>query len=85
LYLNQGATGDRLQLSVQHSRHAGKSFEAGLNDSGGARILEGVVSLAGYFDIFLRNPLASGLVPQISAILGPCRGARSTRPPSRYL
>jgi propionyl-CoA carboxylase beta chain len=46
----------------------------GLNDSGGARIQEGVVSLAGYADIFLRNVLASGVVPQISAILGPCAG-----------
>jgi propionyl-CoA carboxylase beta chain len=46
----------------------------GLNDSGGARIQEGVVSLAGYADIFLRNTLASGVVPQLSAILGPCAG-----------
>ncbi len=46
----------------------------GLNDSGGARIQEGVVSLAGYTDIFLRNTLASGVVPQISGILGPCAG-----------
>ncbi|NDD63856.1 MAG: acyl-CoA carboxylase subunit beta [Acidobacteria bacterium] len=46
----------------------------GLNDSGGARIQEGVVSLAGYADIFLRNSLASGVVPQISAIMGPCAG-----------
>ena len=46
----------------------------GLNDSGGARIQEGVVSLAGYADIFLKNTLASGVVPQISAILGPCAG-----------
>jgi propionyl-CoA carboxylase beta chain len=46
----------------------------GLNDSGGARIQEGVGSLAGYADIFLRNTLASGVVPQISAILGPCAG-----------
>jgi propionyl-CoA carboxylase beta chain len=46
----------------------------GLNDSGGARIQEGVASLAGYADIFLRNTLASGVVPQISAILGPCAG-----------
>ncbi|HET9226450.1 MAG TPA: acyl-CoA carboxylase subunit beta [Thermoanaerobaculia bacterium] len=46
----------------------------GLNDSGGARIQEGVVSLAGYSDIFLRNTLSSGVVPQISAILGPCAG-----------
>jgi propionyl-CoA carboxylase beta chain len=46
----------------------------GLNDSGGARIQEGVVSLAGYADIFLRNVLSSGVVPQISAIMGPCAG-----------
>jgi propionyl-CoA carboxylase beta chain len=46
----------------------------GLNDSGGARIQEGVTSLGGYADIFLRNTLASGVVPQISAILGPCAG-----------
>ena len=46
----------------------------GLNDSGGARIQEGVVSLAGYADIFLKNTLASGVVPQISAIMGPCAG-----------
>lgn len=46
----------------------------GLNDSGGARIQEGVVSLGGYADIFLQNTLASGVVPQISAILGPCAG-----------
>ena len=46
----------------------------GLNDSGGARIQEGVVSLAGYADIFLRNVLSSGVVPQISCILGPCAG-----------
>src|SRR5215510_12624695 len=46
----------------------------GLNDSGGARIQEGVVSLAGYAEIFLRNTLASGVVPQLSAVLGPCAG-----------
>lgn len=46
----------------------------GLNDSGGARIQEGVASLAGYADIFLRNSLASGVIPQISAIMGPCAG-----------
>ena len=46
----------------------------GLNDSGGARIQEGVVSLGGYADIFLRNTLASGVVPQLSAIMGPCAG-----------
>src|SRR6202040_4232069 len=46
----------------------------GLNDSGGARIQEGVASLAGYADIFLRNTLASGVIPQISSIMGPCAG-----------
>src|SRR5437868_7485553 len=46
----------------------------GVNDSGGARIQEGVVSLGGYADIFLRNVLASGVVPQLSAIMGPCAG-----------
>jgi acetyl-CoA carboxylase carboxyltransferase component len=46
----------------------------GLNDSGGARIQEGVVSLAGYGDIFLRNTMASGVIPQISVIMGPCAG-----------
>ena len=46
----------------------------GLNESGGARIQEGVMSLAGYADIFLRNTIASGVVPQISAIMGPCAG-----------
>jgi propionyl-CoA carboxylase beta chain len=46
----------------------------GLNDSGGARIQEGVLSLAGYAEIFLRNTLASGVVPQISAVMGPCAG-----------
>ena len=48
--------------------------EIGLNDSGGARIQEGVVSLGGYADIFLRNTLASGVIPQLSAIMGPCAG-----------
>jgi acetyl-CoA carboxylase carboxyltransferase component len=46
----------------------------GINDSGGARIQEGVVSLGGYADIFLRNTLASGVVPQVSAVMGPCAG-----------
>src|SRR5947209_15712701 len=46
----------------------------GLNDSGGARIQEGVVSLGGYAEIFFRNVLASGVIPQLSAILGPCAG-----------
>src|SRR5207245_361647 len=52
----------------------------GLNDSGGARIQEGVVSLAGYADIFLRNTLASGVIPQISAIMGPCAGGAVDSP-----
>ena len=55
----------------------------GLIDSGGARIQDGVISLAGYGDIFLRNTMASGVVPQISVILGPCAAARSILPPSR--
>ncbi|MCK7537650.1 MAG: hypothetical protein MZV63_45205 [Marinilabiliales bacterium] len=46
----------------------------GINDSGGARIQEGVNSLAGYGEIFYRNTLASGVIPQISVILGPCAG-----------
>ena len=46
----------------------------GINDSGGARIQEGVVSLAGYADVFLRNVNCSGVIPQISLILGPCAG-----------
>src|SRR5437773_12462541 len=46
----------------------------GLNGSGGARIQEGVMSLAGYADIFLRNTIYSGVIPQISAIMGPCAG-----------
>src|SRR5262249_46491472 len=46
----------------------------GLNDSGGARIQEGVESLAGYAEIFLRNTMASGVIPQISVIMGPCAG-----------
>ena len=52
----------------------------GLNDSGGARIQEGVASLAGYANIFLRNTLASGVIPQISAIMGPCAGERCIPP-----
>jgi propionyl-CoA carboxylase beta chain len=51
----------------------------GLNDSGGARIQEGVLSLGGYADIFLRNTLASGVIPQISAIMGRAPAAPSTR------
>src|SRR5580704_1393645 len=52
----------------------------GLNDSGGARIQEGVVSLGGYADIFLRNTLSSGVIPQISAIMGPCAGGAVNSP-----
>src|SRR5207237_6265253 len=52
----------------------------GLNDSGGARIQEGVMLLAGYADIFFRNVLASGVIPQISAILGPCAGGAVDSP-----
>lgn len=70
-------------LSEAHAEKIGKIMDLamkigcpviGLNDSGGARIQEGVVSLGGYADIFLRNTLASGVVPQISAIMGPCAG-----------
>lgn len=70
-------------LSEMHSKKICKIMDLamktgapiiGLNDSGGARIQEGVVSLAGYADIFLRNTLASGVIPQISAIMGPCAG-----------
>src|SRR5690606_27824274 len=52
----------------------------GLNDSGGARIQEGVVSLGGYADLFLRNTLASGVIPQISLVLGPCAGGAVDSP-----
>src|SRR3989454_3414005 len=52
----------------------------GLNASGGARIQEGVASLGGYADIFLRNVLASGVVPQISVVLGPCAGGAGYSP-----
>ena len=54
----------------------------GLNDSGGARIQEGVRSLAGYAEIFLRNSMASGVIPQISAIMGPCAGGAVYSPAS---
>jgi propionyl-CoA carboxylase beta chain len=53
----------------------------GLNDSGGARIQEGVASLAGYAEVFQRNVLASGVMPQISLIMGPAPAARCTRRP----
>jgi propionyl-CoA carboxylase beta chain len=70
-------------LSEAHAEKIGKIMDLavkvgcpviGLNDSGGARIQEGVVSLGGYADIFLRNTLSSGVIPQISAIMGPCAG-----------
>jgi len=70
-------------LAEAHAEKIGKVMDLamkvgcpviGLNDSGGARIQEGVVSLGGYADIFLRNTLASGVVPQISAVMGPCAG-----------
>ena len=70
-------------LSETHAQKIVKVMDAamkmgvpmiGLCDSGGARIQEGVVSLGGYADIFLRNTLASGVIPQISAIMGPCAG-----------
>ena len=70
-------------LGLAHARKICKAMDLsakvgapliGLNDSGGARIQEGVVSLGGYADIFLRNTLMSGVVPQISAIMGPCAG-----------
>src|SRR6187455_3163351 len=76
---------DEIDMFVEHAAtHFGMSSKkflgdgvvtgVGLNDSGGARIQEGVESLGGYADIFLRNTLASGVIPQISAILGPCAG-----------
>src|SRR2546425_6494985 len=52
----------------------------GINDSGGARIQEGVVSLGGYAEIFFRNVLASGVIPQISAVMGPCAGGAGYSP-----
>ncbi|HKK07929.1 MAG TPA: carboxyl transferase domain-containing protein, partial [Gemmatimonadota bacterium] len=58
-----------LDLAVENGKPV-----VGLNDSGGARIQEGVASLGGYADLFLRNTLASGVVPQISVIMGPCAG-----------
>ena len=70
-------------LSEAHAEKIGKIMDlalkigcpiVGLNDSGGARIQEGVVSLGGYADIFLRNTLASGVIPQISGVMGPCAG-----------
>jgi propionyl-CoA carboxylase beta chain len=67
------AHAEKICKIMDHAVRAGAPI-IGLNDSGGARIQEGVVSLGGYAEIFLRNTLASGVVPQISAILGPCAG-----------
>lgn len=67
------AHGAKICKIMDHAMRNGTPI-IGLNDSGGARIQEGVVSLGAYADIFLRNTLASGVVPQISAILGPCAG-----------
>ena len=53
----------------------------GINDSGGARIQEGVASLGGYAEVFQRNVLASGVIPQVSMVMGPCAGGPSTRRP----
>ena len=68
-----GAFAEKVCKVMDHAMRVGAPV-IGLNDSGGARIQEGVVSLAGYADIFLRNTLASGRIPQISAIMGPCAG-----------
>ena len=68
-----GAFAEKVCKIMDHATRVGAPV-IGLNDSGGARIQEGVVSLAGYADIFLRNVLSSGVVPQISAIMGPCAG-----------
>lgn len=67
------AYAEKIVKIMDHAMRVGAPV-IGLNDSGGARIQEGVVSLAGYADIFLRNTTASGVIPQISAILGPCAG-----------
>ncbi len=68
-----GAFAEKICKIMDHAMKVGAPV-VGLNDSGGARIQEGVVSLGGYADIFLRNTLASGVVPQISAVMGPCAG-----------
>ncbi|MBM4344064.1 MAG: methylmalonyl-CoA carboxyltransferase [Deltaproteobacteria bacterium] len=68
-----GAFAEKICKVMDHATRVGAPV-VGLNDSGGARIQEGVVSLAGYAEIFTRNTLASGVVPQISLILGPCAG-----------
>jgi propionyl-CoA carboxylase beta chain len=67
------AHAEKIVKVMAHALRVGAPI-IGLNDSGGARIQEGVESLAGYADIFLQNTLASGVVPQISAIMGPCAG-----------
>ena len=67
------AHAEKIVKIMEHALRVGAPI-IGLNDSGGARIQEGVESLGGYADIFLRNTLASGVVPQISAIMGPCAG-----------
>ncbi|MEX0602499.1 MAG: acyl-CoA carboxylase subunit beta [Bacteroidota bacterium] len=67
------AHAEKICRAMDHALKLGVPI-IGLNDSGGARIQEGVVSLGGYADIFLKNTLASGVVPQLSAILGPCAG-----------
>ena len=67
------AHAEKICKIMDHAKRLGAPV-IGLNDSGGARIQEGVVSLGGYADIFLRNTLMSGVIPQISAILGPCAG-----------
>lgn len=67
------AHAEKICRMMEHALRLGVPV-IGLNDSGGARIQEGVVSLGGYADIFLRNTMASGVIPQISAILGPCAG-----------
>jgi propionyl-CoA carboxylase beta chain len=68
-----GAYAEKIVKIMDAALKAGVPI-VGLNDSGGARIQEGVVSLGGYADIFLRNTLASGVIPQISVIMGPCAG-----------
>jgi propionyl-CoA carboxylase beta chain len=68
-----GAFAEKVCKIMDHAAKVGAPV-IGLNDCGGARIQEGVVSLAGYADIFLRNVMQSGVVPQISAIMGPCAG-----------
>jgi propionyl-CoA carboxylase beta chain len=67
------AVSEKICKIMDMARKTGAPF-IGLNDSGGARIQEGVTSLAGYGDIFMRNVLASGVIPQITAIMGPCAG-----------